>query len=198
MPKQTFYHLPSEKRLMIEAALLDVFFEQHISQVTVTQIVEKTGISRAAFYKYFPTLEDAHLYMIKKIAMTIHQDILRYIEENERDFFGGISEYLRYCGELDHKSDYWKGLKLLIKGENTIMHQRMSPTNDSEMSQEWLGILERNGFQITDSEEAICFLYFVMDIVIDSLTAFIVNDWATEELLKEFSYKKKWLIRGIK
>lgn len=198
MPKQTFYHLPREKRSMIETVLLDVFYEQHISQVTVTQIVEKTDISRAAFYKYFPDLEDAHLYMVKKIAKTIHQDILRYIEESERDFFGGISEYLRYCGELDHESVYWKGLRLLIKGENTIMYQRIMPDADSEMSKGWQRVLKRNGFRITNSEEAMYFLYFSMDLVINSLTAFIVNDWTAEELLKEFSYKTEWLIRGIK
>ncbi|WP_321384354.1 TetR/AcrR family transcriptional regulator [uncultured Enterococcus sp.] len=198
MPKSTFYNLPEEKRQMIEAALLNSFYNQHISQVKVAQIVAETKISRAAFYKYFPTLEDAHQYIINKIAKTIHRDIFHYIEENKRDFFGGIAQYLRYCSELSHDSDYWKGIKLLIKGENTILYRRMEAAEENRMVREWLELLRLNNFSIQKMEEAMGFLYFVMELVVDSLASLIVNDWATEEILKDFSYKSNWLLKGIK
>lgn len=198
MPTRTFYNLPDGKRQMIEAALLTSFYDQHISEVTVAQIVETAKISRAAFYKYFPTLEDAHTYMVSKISVQIHQDILSQIEEKRQDFFGGIREYLRYCSKLSHDGEYWKGLKLLIKGEKTLMSRRMDVPEETRMVKDWLELLRSNGFNIKETEEAMSFLYFVMDLVIDSLTSLIVNNWRTEELLNDFAYKTKWLIQGIK
>lgn len=198
MPKQTFFNLPEEKRLMIEEALLDIFCDQHISQVKVARIVEETKISRAAFYKYFSTLEDAHTYMSSKISGLIHQDVLTYIECNKHDFFRGISQFLVYCSELPHDSSHWKGIKLLIKGENTELYQRMPLSADSPLAIKWRNLLQLNAFKMKDEAEAISFLYFIRDLVIDSLASFIANDWGTGELLNDFSYKANWLLKGIK
>lgn len=198
MPKSTFYNLPDEKREMIESALLNIFYDQHISQVKVAQVVEATGISRAAFYKYFPTLEDAHQYMINKLSLQIHRDILHSIEQNKHDFFGGIKQYLRDCSELDHESVYWKGIKLLIKGENTVIYRRMDVSEESKMMKDWLELLHQNDFNIQKTEEAMSFLYFVMDLVIDALTSLIVNEWGTAEIIKDFTYRSNWLLKGIK
>lgn len=37
----------------MDTVLLDIFYNQPVSQVKVSQIVEETEISRGAFYKYF-------------------------------------------------------------------------------------------------------------------------------------------------
>ena len=42
------------------------------------------------------------------------------------------------------------------------------------------------------------FLYFIEHLVITSLQDFIVNNWSKDELMKDFSYKKHWVIHGIK
>lgn len=37
-----------------------------------------------------------------------------------------------------------------------------------------------------------------MDLVINSLTDYIANDWTTDELLQDYRYKVKWLQKGLK
>lgn len=53
MPKETFFNISKEKQQWILEILLDTFYDQHISQVKVSEIVEAMGMSRGAFYKYF-------------------------------------------------------------------------------------------------------------------------------------------------
>ena len=37
-----------------------------------------------------------------------------------------------------------------------------------------------------------------MKLVIDSLTDMLANNWGEEELLKDFRFKTRWLLEGIK
>ena len=150
--------------------LLDTFYNQSVSQVKVSHIVEQMEMSRGAFYKYFVDLEDAYAYIVKQQSLLIHQDILDYIAQYKNDFFHGIEQYLIFCSHLETDSAYWKGLLLL----------------------------HNNEFQIHETQEAISFLYFIMEVVMNSLTDFIVNDWTPEELIMDYHYKIKWIIKGIK
>lgn len=43
-------------------------------------------MSRGAFYKYFDDLEDAYTYIINKYAVVIHQDIIKYIQDDRNQF----------------------------------------------------------------------------------------------------------------
>ncbi len=71
MPKETFLNLSQKKKQHIEQILLEKFYNRHISQVKVSEIVEAMQMSRGAFYKYFQDLEDAYSYLIHKYAMKI-------------------------------------------------------------------------------------------------------------------------------
>lgn len=96
MPKETFFNLSNAKKQRIDDLLLEIFCSQHISQVKVSEIVDKMGMSRGAFYKYFQDLEDAYLYTIKSSSHIVHQDILKFISENKQHFFLGIEKYLEW------------------------------------------------------------------------------------------------------
>lgn len=52
------------------------------------------GMSRGAFYKYFQDLEGAYLYTIESSSHIVHQDILKFVNENKQHFFLGIERYL--------------------------------------------------------------------------------------------------------
>lgn len=198
MPKSTFLNLPNEKKQRLIEILLENFSARHISQVKVADIVEDMGMSRGAFYKYFEDLEDAYTYTIQYYSIQIHRDILKYISQNKQDFFQGIENYLAWCSELEQKSSYWQAIRFLTRSDDFINHQRTKPSAESGRLKEWFKLLKANGFHITSEEEAISFLYFVMDLVINSLTDYIANDWTTDELLQDYRYKVKWLQKGLK
>lgn len=198
MPKSTFLNLPNEKKQRLIEILLENFSARHISQVKVADIVEDMAMSRGAFYKYFEDLEDAYTYTIQYYSIQIHRDILKYISQNKQDFFQGIENYLAWCSELEQKSSYWQAIRFLTRSDDFTNHQRTKPSAESGRLKEWFKLLKANGFHITSEEEAISFLYFVMDLVINSLTDSIANDWTTDELLQDYRYKVKWLQRGLK
>ena len=198
MPKSTFLNLPNEEKQRLIEILLENFSARHISQVKVADIVEDMAMSRGAFYKYFEDLEDAYTYTIQYYSIQIHRDILKYISQNKQDFFQGIENYLAWCSELEQKSSYWQAIRFLTRSDDFTNHQRTKPSAESGRLKEWFKLLKANGFHITSEEEAISFLYFVMDLVINSLTDYIANDWTTDELLQDYRYKVKWLQRGLK
>ncbi len=197
MPKSTFLNLPNEKKQRLIEILLENFSARHISQVKVADIVEDMAMSRGAFYKYFEDLEDAYTYTIQYYSIQIHRDILKYISQNKQDFFQGIENYLAWCSELEQKSSYWQAIRFLTRSDDFTNHQRTKPSAESGKLKEWFKLLKANGFHITSEGEAISFLYFVMDLVINSLTDYIANDWTTDELLQDYRYKVKWLQRGL-
>lgn len=197
MPKSTFLNLPNEKKQRLIEILLENFSARHISQVKVADIVEDMAMSRGAFYKYFEDLEDAYTYTIQYYSIQIHRDILKYISQNKQDFFQGIENYLAWCSELEQKSSYWQAISFLTRSDDFTNHQRTKPSAESGRLKEWFKLLKANGFHITSEEEAISFLYFVMGLVINSLTDYIANDWTTDELLQDYRYKVKWLQRGL-
>lgn len=197
MPKSTFLNLPNEKKQRLIEILLENFSARHISQVKVADIVEDMAMSRGAFYKYFEDLEDAYTYTIQYYSIQIHRDILKYISQNKQGFFQGIENYLAWCSELEQKSSYWQAIRFLTRSDDFTNHQRTKPSAESGRLKEWFKLLKANGFHITSEEEAISFLYFVMGLVINSLTDYIANDWTTDELLQDYRYKVKWLQRGL-
>lgn len=197
MPKETFLNLPSSKKESIDHILLDVFSEQPMSQVKVSQIVVLMQMSRGAFYKYFKDLEDAYSYVITKYAIKIHQDILDYINENRNDFFFGIEEYLRWCGSLSKTEDYWKSVQLLTKADPQYTFKRINIDYDSPMMLEWHNLLDLNNLNITTDEEAVSFLYFIMQVVMNAMSDFVVNDWSLEDLMTDYQYRIRWLKQGL-
>ena len=53
MPKETFSIYRTQKKQRIDDLLLEIFCSQHISQVKVSEIVDKMGMSRGAFINIF-------------------------------------------------------------------------------------------------------------------------------------------------
>ena len=197
MPKDTFLNLSAPKKEKMDMILLDTFYNQSVSQVKVSRIVEQMDMSRGAFYKYFVDLEDAYAYIVKKQSLLIHQDILDYIAEHKNNFFHGIEQYLVWCSNLSTESPYWKGLLLLTRADYQRTMKRLDLDESSYMLREWINLLENNHFSIHETQEAVSFLYFIMEVVMSSLTDFVVNDWTPEELLMDYHYKIKWITHGI-
>ncbi|WP_443081373.1 TetR/AcrR family transcriptional regulator [Vagococcus sp.] len=197
MPHDTFLNLSDKKKETIDHILLNTFFKKPISQVKVAEIVSEMKMSRGAFYKYFDDLEDAYTYIINQYALLIHQDIIKYIQADKNQFFDGIEKYLIWCSELDHETDYWKSLRLLTESNDLSAYKRFPLASDSPLLTQWTDILVANHIVMTDHEESVSFLFFIMELVMNSLTGYIANDWTTEELVKDYRFRVKWIMTGV-
>lgn len=201
MPKSTFLNLNKEKSESVTNVLIDIFYDKNISQVTVSEIVEALEMSRGAFYKYFEDIYDAYYTIAKKCAYEVHTKIMKFIKKNDFDFIQGIEEYLVWCGGLNKSSYDWKSIQMLsLSNANVYAKRALIDENilNSKMILDWFALLHKSDFNFQTTEEILYFLYFIEHLVINSLQDFIVNDWSRDELMEDFSYKKKWLINGIK
>lgn len=201
MPKTTFLNLNKDKSEKVTNILLDIFYDKNVSQVTVSEIVEALEMSRGAFYKYFVDIYDAYYTIAKQCAYQVHTSIMQFIKENEYDFMLGLENYLAWCADLDKSSYEWKSVQMLSLSNANVYAKRPSANEEilnSEMVKDWFALLQKNDILFKTKEEALYFLYFIEHLVITSLQDFIVNNWSKDELMKDFSYKKHWVIHGIK
>ena len=75
MPSRTFQKLKAEKKQRVTAALLAEFSQHSLPDAEVARIIKQAGISRGAFYKYFPDLTDAYLYLFAAVMDEVHAPI---------------------------------------------------------------------------------------------------------------------------
>ncbi|WP_461219336.1 TetR/AcrR family transcriptional regulator [Lapidilactobacillus salsurivasis] len=197
MPKETFLNLPPTRQKEIEQLLLEIFYNRPVSQVKVTEIVERMEMSRGAFYKYFEDLNDAYHYTLAQNAKIIRHDILRCIDDNQEDFFVGIEHYLAKCGQLKPNTRYWRRINLLTRSNAELAVREISPGKTTAFVDRVIAVIRKNQFNIRDDNEMISFLYFILEIIIDSLTAMVVNHWNSDQLLTDFRYKRKWLVGNL-
>ena len=197
MPKATFLNLTVDKQEKIEMILLATFYNRHISQVKVSEIVEKMGMSRGAFYKYFNDLEDAHQYVVQKASVAVHREILTFVYTMSDDLFAGIKTYLKKIAGVDKTAKEWQQIQLLTANP-TIFAKRNSHNNgQNAMALQWQELLIKNDISLDTLAESQELLFLIMDLVMEVLTAFIVNDWGEKELVDVYQLRIKWLKQGI-
>ncbi|HAS73919.1 MAG TPA: TetR/AcrR family transcriptional regulator [Clostridiales bacterium UBA8960] len=68
MPKDTFFNLPEEKRENILDAAMSEFEKTSYENVSINQIVAKSGISKGSFYQYFEDKKDLYKYILSLIV----------------------------------------------------------------------------------------------------------------------------------
>ena len=68
MPKQTFFNLPHEKRVIVEQAALDEFAEYGFDSSNLNRIVERSKIAKGSFYQYFEDKKDLYFHLIDTIV----------------------------------------------------------------------------------------------------------------------------------
>ncbi len=67
MPKVTFFHLPQEKRHLIENVAIEEFAENSLHSASVNAIVSNASIAKGSFYQYFENLEDLYKHVLNII-----------------------------------------------------------------------------------------------------------------------------------
>lgn len=94
MVKQTFKNLPSVKRKKIEEVLLEEFSTYPLADAKVSHIVQKAGIARGAFYKYFEDLTDAYLYMYHIAIEQINANMIPEDRFDPQHFYDRVVKFI--------------------------------------------------------------------------------------------------------
>ena len=200
MPKTTFLNLAPTKKDAINDILIKLYATKPASLVTVSEIVQEADFSRAAFYKYFVDIEDAHQYIIRYTTDQVHRTIMKFLTTPDQQLFTGLRDYLVYVTELPVTAPELRYLALLTKNGNTIAFKpdQLPTEPENHLVTPWLKILAANEIKITNQTEAIAFLYFLMELTMTSVSYYISGSQTAAEMLQDFNFKIQWLEHGIK
>jgi len=96
------------KEYILKTAL-KLFLKNNFKEVTMKEIVDKTGLSKGAFYHYFPSKEQLFVEVINRILeFQINFDFKKYAEGSFYDFYHACannSNPLREIGLFEEKND---------------------------------------------------------------------------------------------
>lgn len=93
MPKDTFFNLPEDKYEKILDAAMTEFENNSYENVSINQIVTKSGISKGSFYQYFEDKKDLYKYILSLIIKKKVEYITPVMMEPfEHNFFTVIRE----------------------------------------------------------------------------------------------------------
>lgn len=96
MPKATFFHLPQQKRELIEKVAVEEFANHSLQSVSVNAIVNNAGIAKGSFYQYFEGLKDLHDHILKMIRDCKLELISSLPQpDNSLDTFGYLQRLLQ-------------------------------------------------------------------------------------------------------
>lgn len=68
MPKETFYHLKSEKKERVIDAIIKELSSHTYEHINLSNIVRDSGIARGSFYQYFEDKDDLFIYFFQYIG----------------------------------------------------------------------------------------------------------------------------------
>lgn len=96
MAKKTFYNLPKEKKENILSSLKEIFEQKEVTDVTVSEIVQKLNLARGSFYQYFEDIYDAYFDVMDKYTLKIHEAFFEIFKENK----GNLEITLKLYGDF--------------------------------------------------------------------------------------------------
>lgn len=103
MSSRTFQNLKAEKKQRITAALLTEFSRHNLPDAEVARIITQAGISRGAFYKYFPDLTAAYLYLFATVMDEVHAPITAGRQLSAQDYYRMVAAFV----DRVHHSPYY-------------------------------------------------------------------------------------------
>ncbi|MFD0696543.1 TetR/AcrR family transcriptional regulator [Paenibacillus sp. GCM10027628] len=110
----------SDTREHILNVSFDLFLRKSFKEVTLKEIVEKTGMSKGAFYHYFVSKEQLFMVLIDKIISTLFVDYSKFSKDSLYQFYHDYITYSNTSGSSfqpnrsDVEDDYGRNYYLLI------------------------------------------------------------------------------------
>ncbi|WP_373842501.1 TetR/AcrR family transcriptional regulator [Limosilactobacillus sp.] len=125
MPSSTFNNLKTAKKQRIKIALLNEFSRHSLAEAEVARIIKDAGISRGAFYKYFPDLKAAYLYLLREVLTVIHVPLNQTSQHfTAMDYYQMVTQFVNRV----HESPYYHFIRNhFLTNEGLLPPQQIQP-----------------------------------------------------------------------
>lgn len=94
MPKSTFYHLSQKRKEEIIRVCFEEFAKQDYKAASVSRIVEKLGIAKGSFYRYFESKRELYQFLIDQAMALQMEQVKDLFELPPGNFFALFEQHL--------------------------------------------------------------------------------------------------------
>ncbi len=191
MPKTTYNNLPEDRKNEIMLVCKKEFEENTIAGASVAHIVDKLGIARGSFYKYFNDIEDCYFYVLMSETREMHEIFMDTVSNKEYDFISSLEKYGELVANEIHREDKYKLYKNRFLGwtaDIQIRWQKYFRENNCSI---------REGARFPSGESYVETMHIIKAVVHDLVERNFLNNWTKKEFISKYNEQVKILENGI-
>lgn len=200
MPRQTYYNLDSERREEIDRACMEEFESKSLSDVSVGRICKSLNLSRAAFYKYFKSVEECYYYFLDGANFDSHKFVFESINEEENVLYA-LEKVPYTVSKALFESSSIGILKSFFKHRNTVLEEGWIKYKNENSHQDCIKSIpdiNLEGTSIKSREEFKSLIKTVSAVSHEIIRECFENEWTRELFEKEYTTRLGFIINGIK
>lgn len=201
MPKQTFLHLPEDKRNTLIQAAKKEFSRVPLHEASIANIIKDAGIPRGSFYQYFEDKEDLYYYLLNQLAQENNKKLIAILKEKKGNLLESLAEQFRYMISLRHDEEHkdffrYAFLNMNHRKENTMANNIYKESMKKERSQT-LELVDTSYLNIKDKDELSHVIRIVGAITFHNLVQVFVHDLTDEEAISDYEIQISLIKRGL-
>lgn len=201
MPKQTFYHLPNEKREALINAAMKEFSRVPLFEASISNIIKDAGIPRGSFYQYFEDKDDVFFYLLSEYSQKTKEKFNELIRENNGDLFEAFLEFFKYMLTFCQNKESCHFLRnafsnMTFKVENAFT-QNMNENNYKNKFLKTLELINTEKLNISDERELFHVIKIMMAVTIQNLIRSFVKELPFDESVNIYSLELSLLKKGF-
>ena len=141
MPTQKFINLTDSKKQTILTAMCKEFMNIPYSEIRISSLIQKAGISRASFYLYFEDKEDLLNCIVDSWVEAALQHLTEAFKQSDGSYYESMKYWMSQAMENDIFREVWKVYKRVMEEEDFTKKSKMGALQFKE-SPRWSQAME--------------------------------------------------------
>ena len=137
MPTEKFMNLGDYKKQAILDAMRAEFMTTPYSEIRISSLIKRAGISRASFYLYFQSKEDLFTCMMHQLRERLVQGLVEAFQEQKSSFDASMSRLVNRIMDDEIYRDCWEFCK--AGGWRMGPAERWQPAQSRNMTKKTCG-----------------------------------------------------------
>ncbi len=141
MPTQKFINLTDSKKKTILTAMCREFMNIPYSEIRISSLIQKAGISRASFYLYFDDKEDLLNCIAESWVEAILEKLAEAFKQSDGSYYESMKFWMSQALENDISREVWKVYKRVMEEEDFTKKSKLGALQFKE-SPRWRQTIE--------------------------------------------------------
>lgn len=141
MPTQKFINLTDSKKKTILTEMCKELMNIPYSEIRISNLIQKTGISRASFYLYFEDKEDLLNCIVDSWVEAVLQHLTEAFKQSDGSYYESMKYWMSQAVENDISREIWKVYKRVMEEEDFTKKSKMEALQFKE-SPVWCQTIE--------------------------------------------------------